>query len=269
MVASSIGAGGPKDRYVKAYNQLYVKGIIALPHTSCGGTGLKESHATNGIPQNPKDIDEYIRDHIAHPNPRLQARFVAHEISKLTDKPVLAGIHCQEDGSISTITVYQEGTSSQDFSVFNPFLKAQDEYVKPIQKRFPNLAEMQQNQHPKIAVISRNMNALEVSYPDLTSIPSTAFRIIIPRPKEENGIHVDPRDARIIMYQLHYPVSHLPSMQRILTETESMDHSLILAMRLRNRPWMRKWLTTEGNEFYIAKTDNGKLLDIDIFQKAA
>lgn len=257
----TIGTGGPHDPFSDAYNDPAVKRIVALPHYPCGGLNAKEEQETNGVPNDPEEIDAYIKEHVRNSDPIVQASMSAHEISyRSPDKPVLCAIHNHETGAIIPIAVYKHGRSVLDPSVvaeqFGDFLEGNALYVARRIQEDPGLLERQKIQNPPMMIITDRMKAAEVAYPDTTRRP--VFRIRIPRYKSGGGIYITDDDRRTVLRQAQYPV-HFSGLEVILVETEVMDKSLEIAHALRARTWMRPWLGKKGNQLLVAQTINGIL----------
>lgn len=265
----TISAGGKKTDNSGMYNDPGTENIIILPHYPCGGLSAREEQAKNKTSEVVEDIAIYVKEEIRHHDPSIQGFREARDVSRLTDKDVFVAVHTQKDGINTAYAVtYRNGVpifnGGKNPAPLEKFLHRNKIYAALIATEFPKLEEMQQIQNPNLLVVSRNRRSAESEFPNTTRKPGSTFRIFIPMLENK---FIDPTDATNVIRQTHYPVSNFTNLTRILIETDSLDTSSWLLNQLQKRVWMKDWTRNPDHQVFIAKSTEGKLIDIDQVSK--
>ncbi len=267
----AIGAGGPQDPYSQLYEDPSVQGILVLPHVNCGGLNAKENQSTNGIPEDPRDIDAYIKAHIFDSDPVIQASKSAWKISLHTKKVVLAAIHNHSNGVNALLIPYLHGKPILNGDIPDYFVdvfRRNTAFVQELRRQYPNLEEMQSVQNPRLLSVSENRRPVDVTLPQTTKRPGSAFRIRIPKSF----------DPTFVIDQAHYPISYsiqnhgqpntpFEALGTLMIETRNIDESRRLAKQFMERPWMQEWIQLKGHQILLAQTQEGIIKKIDYFLK--
>lgn len=268
----AIGAGGPQDPYHQLYEDPSIQGILVLPHVNCGGLNAKENQNTNGVPEDPRNIDAYIKDHIFDADPVIQAAKSAWEVSLHTRKVVLAAVHNHSSGMNATLIPYLHGKPLLDGDIPDYFIdvfRRNATFVEDLHKQYPNLEELQSVQNPRLLSVSENRRPIDVTLPQTTKKPGSTFRIRIPKSF----------DPTFVIDQAHYPISYsiqnhkqpntpFEALGTLMVETRRIDESRRLAKQFMERPWMQEWIQLEGHQIIVARTEEGIIKEIDYFVKS-
>lgn len=265
--------------------------------TGCGGLGAKEKALKEKPTAPIKGIHYYIANRIRHPDPLIQALLSANKITKETNKPSLAVAQNHRIGRISPFGIFLPGeTPKCDVNlidllseydakeiyakgipelenryipdIFKEFLEASESQVKELLLNFPNLKEMLKVQNPRMIVLSTEIMSAKVRYPQIAGFPGILFKLHLRRVKNGAEVSVDPEELEEVVNQTEYPIQHavdnfgkpdgsFSKTDRFLIETDSIDLSRKVALRLTAEEWMKKWLAPPEHQVLVAQTQEG------------
>lgn len=265
--------------------------------TGCGGLGAKDKALKEKKPTPIKGIGFYIARKIDHPDPLIQALLSANKITKETNKPSLAVAQNHRNGKIFPFGVFLPGQNPicdvnliDLFSKYNPeaiyakgipelerrlipdvfkdFIDACDAQVKELLLNYPNLREMLRVQNPRMIVLSSEIMSAKIRYPEIANFPGILFKVHLPRIKNGTEVSIDPEKLEDVVNQIEYPITHavdnfdklnesFSNTDRFLIETDNIELSRKVALRLAEEEWMKKWLALPEHQILIAQTQEG------------
>jgi hypothetical protein len=265
--------------------------------TGCGGLGAKDKALKEKKPTPIKGIGYYIENNIEHPDPLIKALLTANRIAKETGKPCLAvaqdhrtskiypfGVFLPGKAPICAINLidqllgynpkemYGNGIPELENSsipdIFMEFIDACKAQMKELLVNFPNLTEMLRVQNPRMIVLSTEIMSAKIRYPEIAGFPGILFKLHLPRIKNGTEVSIDPGKLEDVVNQTEYPIQHavdnfekpnepFSKTDRILIETENIDLSRKVALRLAEEEWMGNWLALPEHQMLIAQTQEG------------
>src|SRR3989344_1540974 len=265
--------------------------------TGCGGLGAKYEALEHNKPVPVKGIGYYIARNIDHPDPLVNALLKANKIAKISNKPQLTIAQNHRIGEIFPFGVFMPGQSPRfainilDLyekydpkeiyakgipelerrvipEIFNEFLEACEAQVKESLLTYPNYKEMMRVQNPRMVVLSTEIMSAKIRYPKIASFPGILFKIHLPRIKNGSDVSIDPEKLQDVINQIEYPIPHavenfgkpnesFSNTDRFLIETDDIDLSRKVALRLAEEEWMQKWMNLEGHQMLIVQTQEG------------
>jgi len=278
--------------------------------TGCGGQAAKEAMMASGERMNPPSgIGRYVRHDITHYDPIIQSIVTAERVAKLgTGKPVLAatqdhrtgkvyplvalleqgGILVEikplalaeflHDGTYNPQEIYTDGIPSLSTealpAAFRDFSSENEERVRELVQKYPNLYERQGVQNPGILHLTSLIRPPQTMYPDTFDRPGSAFEITVPRIKHGRQLSL-PR-LQMVFDQVEYPISHALENQEnpngdfrhlntIFIETEAFDASQYVAEGLVRQFNTQEWLHLPQRHILIGENKRGKATRIEQF----
>lgn len=153
--------------------------------------------------------------------------------------------------------------------IFKDFLADCETQVKESLLNYPNLKEMFKVQNPRMIMLSSEVMSAKIRYPEIASFPGILFKIHLPRIKDGNNVFsIDPEKLEDVVNQTEYPIEHAIQNFRkqnesfsntdiFLIETENLDLSKKVVLRLAEEEWMQKWMKLEGNQVLLVQTQEG------------
>lgn len=255
----SISTGGDEESY-ESYQGLYndkgIRIITVVFHydretekkgkapEGCGGQGVKGKQQANEAPISGGAYG-YADKKIAHKDPLIQVLKSADQISKYTDKPVLAAARDHLTGKIRPVAFFQqrEGEPQLIYSAVrignvldgsyrpeeiyangvpvldksDPMLKdfflyfAENEFeARKLAERYPDLRDRMKVQNPKAIVISTQVRGLRSRYSSTFSEENEAFEITAARCRKtlEASARINNKAIQEALEQAHYAMAH-------------------------------------------------------------
>ncbi len=276
--------------------------------TGCGGLGAKDKALKERKPTPRKGIGVYIEGNVKHPDPLIQALLSANKITKETNKPSLAVAQNHRNGKIFPFGVFLPGQNPicdvnliDLFSKYNPeeiyakgipelerrlipdvfkdFLDAYDAQVKELLLSYPSLTEMLKVQNPRMIVLSTEIMSAKIRYPEIAAFPGILFKVHLPRIKNGTDVSIDPEKLEDVVNQIEYaipqavdhfgkPNESFSNTDRFLIETDNIELSRKVALRLAEEEWMKKWLALPEHQILIVQAQEGISNIIEYFVPA-
>lgn len=293
---SIIASAGIKFAVVASHFDGGIFALGHMP-TGCGGLGAKDEALKGKNPTPIKGIGYYIAKKIHHPDPLIQALLSANKITKETKKPSLAVAQNHRNGRIFPFGAFSPGQNPicdvnliDLFSKYDPeeiyakgipelerrripdvfkdFLDACDAQVKEMTLNYPNLTEMLKVQNPRMIVLSTEIMSAKIRYPGIADFPGILFKVHLPRIKNGTDVSIDPEKLEDVVNQIEYaipqavdhfgkPNESFSNTDRFLIETDDIELSRKVALRLAEEEWMKKWITLKDHQVLIAQTQEG------------
>lgn len=160
--------------------------------------------------------------------------------------------------------------------IFRGFLDAANNQMRKFLMDYSNFKENERVQNPRMVVLSTEPRSMRVRYPFIMERPGIAFKLHVPRKKLESGkIVINPEVLEDIVEQAQYPFEHAvehfgdPSKDFsktgvFLVETGDIEVSKQIAERVKQEPWMQKWISQDDHEIWLAQTDEGITTRIEL-----
>lgn len=152
---------------------------------------------------------------------------------------------------------------------FREFLDAANAQMKGLLVNYSNFKEVERVQNPRMVVLSTEPRSMRVRYPQTASRPGIAFKLHLPRERLGSGkISIKQNVLRDVVNQAEYPFVHasehfgdpnkdFSKTDIFLVETGDIDLSNQIATRISEEEWMKKWLSQNSHQIWIAQTQEG------------
>lgn len=165
--------------------------------------------------------------------------------------------------------------------MFREFLDAANAQMRSLLMNYSNFKETQKVSNPRFIVLSTEPRSLRIRYPKTMSRPGIAFKMHLPRERLESGtISINPSVLRDIINQVEYPFGHaadhfgkpgesFEDTDIFLIETGDWDVSYQLAEELDKVKPVKKWLSQDRHQIWVAKTEEGITTRMELLKPSA
>lgn len=255
----SISTGANEESYESyggIFNDKGIKRIAVVAHfdgdterkghspEGCGGLEAKRKQKANEAPRE-GGVFNYVRESIAHEDPIMQAIISADQISRYTDKPILAAACNHLTGEIFPVALFQQRGNGPQLILssvrigdiidgrykpeeiyakglprldrndpllrdFYTYFAENGDQMRKLNDKYPNLRDRMKVQNPDAIVISSQTRPLRTRYYDTFGDPGVAFEITIARCRKtlEASARITTKAIREALEQAHYAMTH-------------------------------------------------------------
>jgi hypothetical protein len=278
----------------------------------CGGLKAKKT-AHGSAPE--RGIGRYIEDVVLHEDHIIHSYLSALRIAEKSGKPALAAtqdhrnyriypiavFHTNEAGEMVTQSrlpqrmvyealyhprsfdlrrIYEDGIPELELShlpdVFADVIDRNMQETRAVRARYPYLEAMQRVQQPRVVLFTTNIRPARVGHPEITSIPGSTFKVLIPREKMGGQHRIPEEDLQTALSQIEYPITEsnrhrgdhtkaFSNTDRVIIETGDFELSQRLAQTLGQERWMRNWLSDSERRIIMLQTNAGVVNQADYF----